>query len=130
MIESWGSGIEKMVGECKSAGVPEPEFIYEQTGVWVVFNYKVEKQIEDKNKEKTRSITRSKTRNKTRDKIIQLIKRNPSITRQEMAKKIGITVKGVDWHIDVLRKEGKLIRSGSRIASYWQVIEDEDESRQ
>ena len=141
MIEAWGSGIDRMIRECKSAGVPAPEFIYEQTGLWVVFKYKIEKQIEDKttrkNKEKTkektssitREKTREKTRKKTREKILGLIESDPYITTEVMAQEIGITIKGVDWQINKLKAEGKLERIGPDKGGYWQVIEEE-ESRQ
>lgn len=36
-IEQWGSGIGKMIGECRSAGLPEPEFEERVGGFWVTF---------------------------------------------------------------------------------------------
>ena len=39
MIESWGRGIERMLAECEAAGFPAPQLRYEQTGLWVTFDY-------------------------------------------------------------------------------------------
>ncbi len=34
MIEAWGRGIERIMQECVTAGVPEPELRYERTGCY------------------------------------------------------------------------------------------------
>lgn len=36
-IESWGRGISKMTNLCIEAGLPKPQFEYEGSGMWVVF---------------------------------------------------------------------------------------------
>lgn len=36
-IESWGRGISKMTTLCIEAGLPKPEFDYQGSGMWVVF---------------------------------------------------------------------------------------------
>ena len=36
-IEQWGSGIRKMLDECASAGLPEPEFEERTGGLWLTF---------------------------------------------------------------------------------------------
>jgi len=36
-IERWGRGIQKMLDECATAGLPEPEFEEQTGGLWVTF---------------------------------------------------------------------------------------------
>jgi ATP-dependent DNA helicase RecG len=36
-IERWGSGIQKMLDECASSGLPEPEFEERTGGLWLTF---------------------------------------------------------------------------------------------
>jgi ATP-dependent DNA helicase RecG len=36
-VEAWGRGIEKITGQCLSAGLPEPQFSPEGSDFWVVF---------------------------------------------------------------------------------------------
>jgi len=36
-LESWGTGVSRMVDECKSVGLPEPEYGTDGTFVWITF---------------------------------------------------------------------------------------------
>ena len=59
-----------------------------------------------------RAKTRVKTKVKTSDLILDLIKANSTIPREEMAKTLNLTIDGIDWNIRKLKKEGKLKRIG------------------
>lgn len=39
-IEAWGRGIERIVSVCREAGSKEPEFRYDGTGLWTIFEFK------------------------------------------------------------------------------------------
>ncbi len=67
--------------------------------------------------------TKVKTKVKTGDLILDLIKANPSIAREEMAKALNLTIDGIDWNIRKLKKEGKLKRIGPDRGGYWEVVE-------
>ena len=56
-------------------------------------------------------------------KIISLIKENPLITIHELADKIGLTVKGVEWNIRKVKEDGKLKRIGPAKGGYWEIVE-------
>jgi len=62
-----------------------------------------------------------KTKKKTKDEITKLIQNNSSITIHEIANAIGITVKGVEWHMVKLKKEGIVKRIGSRKDGFWEI---------
>ena len=49
----------------------------------------------------------------TQEKIINLIKKNPSITQEQMAKVLDLTRDGVSYNIKVLKGNGIIERSGS-----------------
>lgn len=50
-----------------------------------------------------------------------LIKGNKHITIPEMADRIGISVKGIEKIISILKREDRIERVGSRKAGYWSV---------
>jgi ATP-dependent DNA helicase RecG len=63
----------------------------------------------------------------TAQKILLHLKAEPTNTAQALAKKIGITEKGVRYHLEQLKKQGRLLRHGPTKAGYWEVIgEDND----
>lgn len=39
-LESWGRGVKLMMDECRKAGLPEPEFKTDATGVKLIFQYR------------------------------------------------------------------------------------------
>ena len=53
--------------------------------------------------------------------ILEIIRNNNKVTRQNMADILGITIDGVDWNIRKLRKEGKLKRIGPDKGGHWEI---------
>jgi predicted HTH transcriptional regulator len=70
---------------------------------------KPEKKLEEKSEEKTR------------EKILAEIAGFPLITVEELTERIGITLKGVEWHIRKLKSAGILKRIGPSNGGYWKV---------
>ena len=66
--------------------------------------------------------TTPKTTAKTTAKIIEAIENNPYITRQEIADTLSITLDGVKWQLNKLKKEGSIKREGSSRNGKWVVI--------
>lgn len=58
----------------------------------------------------------------TRDKIIEQLRNNPKITRNELASRLGITPDGIKYHLQRMAAEGIIIRHGSARGGYWEVI--------
>ena len=62
-----------------------------------------------------------KTREKTREKIIRFLRENNALTIEELAEKLGMSEKGVEWHIAILTRKGILVRIGGRKEGHWEV---------
>ena len=84
-------------------------------------------------RERTRERTGERTRETTREtktsllddtakKILLMIQETPIMTIRELAAKIGITDKGIEWHIKRLKSAGLLVREGGRAHGVWKVI--------
>lgn len=63
----------------------------------------------------------SDTPRSTRDKIIEQLRNNPKITRNELASILGITPDGVKYHLQKMTIEGIIFRHGSTRGGYWEV---------
>ncbi len=69
----------------------------------------------------TTQITTQITIQKIPERIIENLKKNPSLSRKELAELLGdITEDGVKYHIDKLKQEGKIERIGGT-RGYWKV---------
>jgi ATP-dependent DNA helicase RecG len=95
------------------------------------FNSRVKTRVKTKGKarvktrEKARVKTRGKT-NRTREEIIRLIAENSTITVKELAEKIGLSTKTVEWNIKKLKDDDRLQRLGSAKSGYWKILDVEE----
>jgi len=113
MVEQVGSGISRIRTALKVSGLPMAEFNTE--GLFSVVLKRATKV--DNNTVKTRE--------KTRDKIISLIRTNNSITTAEIANAIGITDKGVEYHLYKLTTQGVLKHKGAKKTGKWVILQQD-----
>ncbi|MCE7053897.1 helix-turn-helix domain-containing protein [Algoriphagus sp. AGSA1] len=104
MVEQVGSGVGRIKDQMKDAGLPEPQF--KTDGMFTVV---LKRPVKSSGKSSVVA----------REKIIILIKEEPSLTREELAAALGITIKGIDYHLSKMKKEGILKREGSRKTGTW-----------
>lgn len=109
LIEEWGTGLGRILRQAETYHLKAPEFTEMDTAFRVNL-YRVND-----------SKTREKTRGKTREKILLLIQENPVITTAELAEKLKLTVKGVEWQLTKLKNEGAIIRIGADKGGKWKV---------
>jgi len=104
-VEKWGRGIDLILSKEQDTEFKEIADIF-----IVVFKRKnVSKNVDE-------------TVGKTVGKIIELIKEDSSITRDGLAKKTGLTVRGIEWNLEKLKKKGLIKRIGSARAGHWKII--------
>lgn len=116
--EDVGSGTNKIIQWCKEWGLPEPT--YEEAGasfVTVFHNPKQEQGVL-----KTIQKTTQKTIQKTGQKIVEEIRKNPQITRKELAEIIGLTDVGIKYHLSNMQKKNLLRRIGPDKGGYWEIL--------
>jgi ATP-dependent DNA helicase RecG len=117
LVEQVGSGINRMNDLMKTADLPLPEFSTD--GMFTIkFNRPSSKS--DKPGDKLGDKLGDKV--DSRNKIINCIISNNDITITELATMLGITYKGVQYHIAAMQKAGILKREGSRKSGYWKVL--------
>lgn len=78
----------------------------------------------EKATQETTQETEKTAQETTQEMILELIKTNPAITRKGLAEKIGLTLDGVKYHLDKLRKQSVIRHVGATKKGYWEVVED------
>ena len=112
-IEQYGSGVKRIINSCLAYNLPHPKIEEIVQGFRVtVF----------KTTQKTKVKTKVEAKVEKRESIIELIKKNPSITREELAKKLNLTIEGIDWNLRKLKKDNRLKRVGPNKGGYWEVM--------
>ncbi len=66
----------------------------------------------------------SSTPRSTRDRIIEQLRNNPKITRNELGFILGITSDGVKYHLQKMTADAIIVRHGSARGGYWAVVGD------
>ena len=66
--------------------------------------------------------TREKSVVKNSDQILAHLKENPSATRQQLAAETGLTIRGVERNLKVLKNAGRIRRVGPAKGGHWEVV--------
>ncbi len=106
IIEKYGSGIKRILESMMSYGLPDPLFEEIQNGFRVIVF-------------KTTQKTTQKTT--TRDQLIELLRENRKMTRNEIALILGKSQNTIKEHLSRLKSEGRVERVGSDRDGYWEV---------
>jgi ATP-dependent DNA helicase RecG len=113
LVEQVGSGIGRIQDLMKAAELPEP--IFQKEGIFTVTLFRpgyVSGQ------------TTQKTTQKTEDRIIEILSLNPHSNRAEIAETLGgITIDGVKYHLNKLKKQGRIVRVGPDKGGHWRVVD-------
>lgn len=72
------------------------------------------------NKENSKE-TNKETDKETADRIIEILETRPRISVNEIAKILGISVSGVRYHINKMKKTGLIEHTGSTKKGQWIV---------
>jgi ATP-dependent DNA helicase RecG len=97
-----------MITACGESGIKGPDIRYDHAGLWVEFTYP-----------ETRVVTAQET---TQEKILTLLRDTPSMTRKQLAGRIGRSEDGVKYHLTKLKKEGYIRHVGPTRAGRWEVL--------
>ena len=113
-LESWGTGVSRMVEACKTVGLPEPEYGEDGLFVWITFK-------RPNTPAKTGGQTSGQT---TIEQVYSLIKDTPTITRTQLMALTGKSSNTIQKCILKLKQDNRIKRIGSpTFGGYWQIIE-------
>ena len=107
-IEKWGRGIETMVRACKENGLSKLKYVHD--GCYALFFTALQPS--------DLSVLSAK------EKILTLLRDNPSYTREVLAQKCGMTVRGIGYHLQQMKKNRIIQRVGSDKNGCWIVLAD------
>ena len=114
IIEKYGSGIKRILESLRSYGLQYPLFEEIQNG----FRVTVYKTTQKATQKATQKTTQKTT---TRDRILDLLRENGKITREEIALLLGKSKDTIKEHLSRLKSEGRVERIGSDRDGYWKV---------
>lgn len=130
IIEKWGTGIPRLFEACEEYGLPKPELI-DFDGDFRVNMYRKRGTNAETNRETgTNTETNTKTNTEMLDtdtesveRILSLMREKPAITVKTIAQQLELSVGGVRYHINKLKKDGIVEHIGSSKKGTWVIHE-------
>lgn len=117
LYESWGTGLQRIQNSCKEYGLPEPEFLE----IGSMFRVNIFRSVDLKVDLKTDLKTFAGDPSSAQKEILRILTENPNLSREDLAKILGVSRSTINSHISVLRKEDLLEYSGSARNGRWVV---------
>lgn len=133
IIEKWGTGIPRILRECKEYGLKKPELI-DFDGDFRVNMYRREeksKTTQTTTQTTTQITTQITTQTTTQTtikltkndhEILQVIQNNPALSQKEIAMELGWTVDRVKYYLNKMKKQEAIRRIGSSHKGYWELL--------
>ena len=133
IIEKWGTGIPRILRECKEYGLKKPELI-DFDGDFRVNMYRREEKSKttqtttqttpQTTTQTTTQITTQTTIKLTKNdhEILQVIQNNPALSQKEIAMELGWTVDRVKYYLNKMKKQEAIRRIGSSHNGYWELL--------
>lgn len=116
-IEAWGRGIEKIYRVCREHDMEQPLYDFGMSGLMLTFlanpAHLPATAVEHE------AATTPKT---TQEKILALLHAQPSITRRELAERIGLSDDGIKYHLDKLRAADVIRHVGPTKTGHWEIL--------
>ena len=132
LIERYGSGIHRILDECRNAGLPEPQFENFSGGFRIKFCL-IEARVGRTPKsvvasgggenviEKVHRKSSQKSSQKRSQKIFETMSKDPHVTIAQLSVLCEIGTRAVQKNIDLLREQGLLRRVGADKGGRWDV---------
>lgn len=137
-IEAWGRGYEKIMKSFDKANLKRPEFTVEQGGVTAVIYREIFMSVRgdqqpiqtdikpnqnEQDTQKGSEKSSEKGSKKTRDRIVCEMKKNPSVTINELAIMLSISGRAVSKHLKKVQAEGIIRRVGADRGGSWEIMD-------
>ena len=141
LAEGRNTGIGKIVRAMRENGSPDPEFFNPETRSFMTVILPIHEafkaDITDSTEKtvvkttgktvvktgmKTTEKTTEKSVEKSVEKILRYLSENPRATQNELSIVTGLSVRGVEKNLMILKKSGRLRRVGPDKGGHWEVV--------
>ena len=137
LVESWGTGIKRIMKGAEDYGLPVPEFqVFDDMFRVNLFRNRSsmieQRNIGEASEKHRRNIGETsenlcsldgKDLSDTQRKILSLLSRDAQLSASKMAEQIGISRRNIESNIKKLKEQGILIRHGSPKNGYWEIAD-------
>jgi ATP-dependent DNA helicase RecG len=117
IIETWGRGTLKIASLMQAAGLPVPTLQERTQSVVMTFV------LPDAMVRFRKGGTIEEMPEKSSEKILRHLRQESALSAKGLAERLSLSPRAIEKQIDLLKKDGKLVRIGPAKGGHWQVIE-------
>ena len=129
LAEGRNTGIGKIVRAMRENGSPDPQFYNPETRSFMTVILPIheafkEATTEEKSEPVVKTVVGSvqKSVEKSVEKILRHLSVNPFATQNELAVVTGLSVRGVEKNLKILKASGRLRRVGPDKGGHWEIV--------
>ena len=123
LVKEFGEGVDRMFREMEQSGNPAPEYKQIEFMVKVRLNSNVKEQGSQTSSQRGSQTSSQRDSRTTSGRILNLLKQNSLITREQMSVEIGISDRMIAKYLKDFQEKGILKRLGGKFGGQW-VIND------
>ena len=120
-----GTGTGDIIARCREWGLPDPQWQIEDDDDFVMVMPRLQSSVKsvDKTVDWTVDWTVDKTADgSTNERILNLLVTNPRATQEDLARVLGLSVRGSEYAIGTLKKAKRIRKVGGKRFGHWEVI--------
>ena len=136
-VEQTGTGTGDIIARCREWGLPDPQWQVEDGEDFVMVMPRPQSSVKGSVRSSVKSVDKTVdwtvdktvdwTVNKTVDgptneRILKLLATNPRATQEELARVLGLSVRGIEYAIGTLKKAKRIRKVGGKRFGHWEVI--------
>ncbi len=115
------AGTGDIIAHCREWGLPDPQWQIEDGEDFVMVMPRLQSSV--KSVDKTADWTVDKAADvSTNERILNLLATNPRATQEELARVLGLSVRGIEYAIGTLKKAKRIRKVGGKRYGHWEVI--------
>ena len=130
LVKEFGEGVDRMFREMEQSGNPAPEYKQIEFMVKVRLNSNVKEQGSQTSSQRGSQTSSQRDSRTTSGRILNLLKQNSLITREQMSVEIGISDRMIAKYLKDFQEKGILKRLGGKFGGRWVINDEENNSSQ
>jgi ATP-dependent DNA helicase RecG len=121
------TGIPKILSAMKANGSPKPKFITDEERSYFITILPINKKAhKEETPQETPQVTPQDKLTALEQKVLDQIRKNPRVSRNELAESIGVKPDTVKEYLEKLKKKNAIKRIGKTSAGYWEILTRKD----
>ena len=121
-VEQTGTGTGDIIARCREWGLPDPQWRIDDGDDFVTVIYRPQSSVKSSVKTVDKTVDK-KPDGTTNDRILDLLATNPRATQEELARVLGLSMRGIEYAIGVLKREKRLRKVGGKKLGHWEVLQ-------